>query len=107
MSSIVHRTDRPDPKEKIAAELKLGGLYEVIHGTIFFGKDNYAIAGDIVDLDDVDASLICQQVDKAGKFIMVRKVSQAEVDRRNAEKAERDAAATKAVQKTQRAKKAA
>jgi hypothetical protein len=104
---VVHRTERPNPVEKLASDLKLGGTYEVIHGKIFISKDNYAIVGDIVDLDDVDAALVCSQVDPKGKYLLVRKVSKAEVERRNDEKAERDRAASVASQKAQKAKKAA
>ena len=100
---ILHRTDRVEPLVRKAADLKLGGTYEIIHGKIFLSKDNYAIVGDIVELSDVDAALICEQRDANGRFTMVRRVTKAEVDSRNAEKEERSRRATTATKRAQRA----
>ena len=98
---IVHRTDRSEPLVRKASDLKLGGTYEIIHGKIFLSKDNYAIVGDIVELSDVDAALICEQKDAAGRFTMVRRVTKAEVAARNAAADERARKKTAAVKKTQ------
>ena len=98
---ILHRTDRVEPLVRKAADLKLGGTYEIIHGKIFLSKDNYAIVGDIVELSDVDAALICEQKDAAGRFTMVRRVTKAEVAARNAAADERARKKTAAVKKTQ------
>ena len=100
---ILHKTDRAEPLVRKATEAKLGGVYEIIHGKIFLSKDNYAIVGDIVELSDVDAALICEQRDANGRFTMVRRVTKAEAESRNAEKEERSKRATTATKRAQRA----
>lgn len=92
-SKVVLQQPRLNPLKERAAIQKLGGQFEVTHGTIVFSKDDVAMVGDIVELDDIDASLILEQRDKEGKPTMVRRLRPEEVaERQAALKAESDKA---------------